>query len=243
MNTRMVLRGSRAQAQAIGMDTLSDAQLVGLLLGTGPPGEGADAAAAALLEEHGGLVGLARAGVGGLADSPGVGAARATRLAAALELGRRVQHETPPQRMRDPADVWRWARSRLAQLEHEELWVIALDGGSRLRAARRVAMGGLHGLHVATRDPLRYALREGASAFVLVHNHPSGDPTPSPEDIVFTSRVMEGSEVVGTPLVDHVVVTRTSYCSMADKGLILAPSSVRRGGSGGSSRTGSRDSA
>jgi DNA repair protein RadC len=89
-----------------------------------------------------------------------------------------------------------------------------------LRAARRVAAGGLHGIHVQARDPLRIALREGASAFLLVHNHPSGDPTPSREDLDFTRAIADAARQVGAPLVDHVVVARSGFVSMLEAGLL-----------------------
>jgi DNA repair protein RadC len=100
-----------------------------------------------------------------------------------------------------------------------------------LRAARRVASGGLHGLHVTMRDPLRIALREGASAFVLVHNHPSGDPSPSEQDVAFSKSVLEASIVVGAPMLDHVIVGRTRSSSMLDLGVIepRRPPPPRRG--------------
>ncbi|HEY5242847.1 MAG TPA: JAB domain-containing protein, partial [Polyangiaceae bacterium] len=89
-----------------------------------------------------------------------------------------------------------------------------------MRAARRVASGGIHGLHVTAREPLRIALREAASAFVLVHNHPSGDPTPSDEDLAFTRAVVEAAAAVGMPMLDHVVVARRRATSMLDAGLL-----------------------
>jgi DNA repair protein RadC len=103
-----------------------------------------------------------------------------------------------------------------ATLDHEELWLLLLDGRNGLRAARRVASGGIHGLHVSVRDVLRIALREAASAFILVHNHPSGDPTPSGEDQTFTAAVTEGANLVGCPLLDHVIVARQRASSMID---------------------------
>jgi DNA repair protein RadC len=98
-----------------------------------------------------------------------------------------------------------------------------LDGYQSLRAARRVAVGGLHGLSVRPRDPLRLALRDGGSAFVLVHNHPSGDPTPSTEDLRFTRELAAAAEVVGVPLLDHVIVARGGYVSLLDRGLLASP--------------------
>src|SRR5208337_2560398 len=119
----------------------------------------------------------------------------------AIEFGRRAVQaaslEASP-RLPDQSAVVAWARPRLSALDHEELWVLALDGRQGLRAARRVASGGIHGLHVGVRDILRVALREAASAFVLVHNHPSGDPSPSEEDIAFTRKVIDTASLVGT---------------------------------------------
>jgi DNA repair protein RadC len=123
-------------------------------------------------------------------------------------------------RFGDARAVDTWARPRLAALDHEELWVLALDGQNGLKAARRVAAGGIHGLHVAPRDPLRAALREAASAFVLVHNHPSGAPAPSDEDLDFTARIADAADQVGTPLLDHVIVGREGYASLLDRGFL-----------------------
>jgi DNA repair protein RadC len=222
--------GPRERAIGVGVAGMADAELLALLLGTGTPAEPVSVMAAALLEEHGGLRGLSRAGLGELASRRGLGVAKGARVAAALELGRRAAAEdgaAGDARIADGAAVHAWARPRLVPLDHEELWALALDGRNRLRAARRVAAGGLHGLHVGARDPLRLALREGASAFVLVHNHPSGDPTPSHEDLEFTQAVLAGADAVGTPLVDHVVVAREGYVSMLDRG-ILGPVPPRR---------------
>jgi DNA repair protein RadC len=215
--------GPRERAALEGVTALSDAELLALVLGTGRSGEPVHVLSAILLEETGGLSGLAKAGLGLLASRAGVGAAKAARVAAALELGRRAFATAAPARVGSAADVADWARPRIVPLDHEELWILALDGASHLRAARRVAMGGLHGVHVATRDPLRAALREGASAFVLVHNHPSGDPTPSADDIDFTDRIGRAAEVVGTPLVDHVVVARDGWRSLGEMGAIRTP--------------------
>jgi DNA repair protein RadC len=215
--------GPRERLANTGIDVLGDVDLVALLLGTGHATESVSVLAQRLLEEHGGLAGLARAGVGELSVRRGVGAAKGARIAAAIELGRRVvssRKETLDVRLPDARAVFVWAESRLGSLDHEELWVLALDGQNRLRAARRVASGGLHGMFVAPRDPLRAALREGASGLVLVHNHPSGDPTPSTEDIRFTSAVAEAAQVVATPLLDHVVVAGPKFVSMLERDLL-----------------------
>jgi len=215
--------GPRERAVEVGVESLGDAELVAIVLGTGRAGVSVGVLAATLLEQHGGVAGLARAGLGELAENDGVGLAKGARLAAAVELGRRAAFaaslDASP-KLPDRAAVEGWARPRLATLDHEELWLLALDGRHGLRAARRVASGGIHGLHVAPRDALRIAVREAASAFVLVHNHPSGDPAPSEEDVCFTRAVSEAARVVGTPLLDHVVVARRRATSMLDAGLL-----------------------
>ena len=136
-------------------------------------------------------------------------------IAAAFELGRRVANDaSAPASIANSADVAAWAIPRLAALDHEELWLLALDGRSHVRAVRCVAKGGLHGMGVRPADPLRVALRAAASGFVLVHNHPSGDPSPSREDISFTRHVAAAAAVVGMPLLDHVVVARAGFASV-----------------------------
>jgi DNA repair protein RadC len=223
--------GPRERALAVGVERLGDGELLALVLGTGRAGLPVGVLAAMLLEEHGGISGLARTGMGELVARAGVGAAKAARMVAAVELGRRAVAAASREvtaRIPDRAAVEAWARPRLATLDHEELWLLGLDGHHGLRGARLVASGGIHGLHVAARDALRIALREGASAFVLVHNHPSGEPTPSSEDIAFTRAVESAARVVGTPLLDHVVIARRRATSMLESGLLTsAPGGAR----------------
>jgi DNA repair protein RadC len=227
MNAFEPWSGPRERAVAIGVDHLSDEELIAIVLGTGCAGVPVTVLAALLLAEHGGVGGLARAGIGELAQRAGVGTAKGARIAAAIELGRRAvdaASREAPRRLADREAVESWARPRLATLDHEELWMLAVDGHYGLRAARRVASGGIHGLHVGPRDPLRVALREAASAFVLVHNHPSGDPTPSEEDITFTAALAGAAQIVGTPLLDHVIVARRRTASMLELGLLAGRS-------------------
>lgn len=215
--------GPRERAAQAGIECLGDAELLAVLLGTGCAGVPVGLLAASLLEEHGGVAGLARTGIGHLAEASGMGAAKAARVAAAIELGRRATAAASLDadvKLPDRHAVEAWARPRLSTVDHEELWVLAVDGRHGLRAARCVASGGIHGLHVNARDVLRIALREAASAFVLVHNHPSGDPTPSEQDVAFTRAVAEGAQAVGTPLLDHVIVARQRSASMLDGGLL-----------------------
>jgi DNA repair protein RadC len=125
--------------------------------------------------------------------------------------------------MSSSTEVARWARLRLSELDHEQVWVLALDGRNNLRAARRIAEGGLHGCSVETRDVLRAVVRDAASAFVLVHNHPSGDPSPSHEDVELTTTLVRAAQVIGTPLLDHVIVAGRTHASLYDLGIVRGP--------------------
>jgi DNA repair protein RadC len=181
--------------------------------GSAPPA----AQVAHLLEETGGPGGAARLGAAGLVSRRLLSTSEASRLAAALELGRRaLLHSLSQERevVGSFESVAAWARPRLAGLEHEEVWLLLLDGANGLKCASRIAQGGLHGCALTPRDVLRPALRDGASAMVLVHNHPSGDPTPSVEDLDMTRAVAIAGDVVGVPLLDHVVVARGGAASL-----------------------------
>jgi DNA repair protein RadC len=223
MNVSAAAVGPRERALEDGIAALGDADLLAILLGTGFPGRPVTLVASTLLESVGGVAGIARLGAHALAAQPGVGVAKALRLKAALELGLRAHDRAmrPRELLKSSAQVAAFAGARIGALEHEEMWVFALDGRNGLRASRRVAQGGLHGCSVTARDVLRAALCEAASSFVLVHNHPSGDPTPSVEDVSMT-RIIEGAaSTVGTPLVDHVIVASDGrYASMLDLGIL-----------------------
>jgi DNA repair protein RadC len=156
-------------------------------------------------------------------------------VAAAFELGRRAEIAASQieERLCSPADVVAWAKPRLARLSHEELWLLGLDGRGHLRGARCIARGGLHGASIRAADPLRGVLRMAASSFVLVHNHPSGDPTPSAEDIVLTRAVAAAARIVGVPLLDHVVIARSGFaCVPIDEDTDEAAATRAPGGSG-----------
>lgn len=199
---------------------IGDDALVATLLDPRQP-KTAARAANELLEVAGGLVELARMHANEIEQT--LARVRHPRpshsaeaIAAAFELGRRtrIAEAITPLRFGDTRDVAAWARPRLGSLVHEELWVLALDGRGGLRAARCVAKGGVHGIAVRATDPLRIALCVGATGFALVHNHPSGDPSPSAEDLVFTRRVADAARTVGLPLLDHVIVTRDDFASV-----------------------------
>lgn len=215
--------GLRERALDAGVATLGDVELLAILLGTGLAGRPASVVAAALLDETAGLQGLLRLGPQALAEQPGLGLAKALRIGAGLELGRRTLTRAPrptvPLRHgKAVAEHLRWS---LACLDHEEMWVLSLDGRNLLRGTRRVAQGGVHRLSVAPRDILAAAIGDGASTFVLAHNHPSGDPTPSADDITMTRITAAAGEVMGIPMVDHVILAADGgYRSMLESGVL-----------------------
>ena len=199
-----------------------DVELIAALLGE-RRGTPSLSTAASLLEWAGDLTALGRSGTADLEQRPGVGPALAARLLAALELGRRVTLRALAEERKLVGSyeaVVGWARPRLAALDHEEVWVLGLDGRNGLRAARCVARGGLHGCALTPRDVLRPAVRDAASAIVLVHNHPSGDPEPSPDDVKMTRAVAAACDVVGIALLDHVIVARGGASSLLELGAI-----------------------
>jgi DNA repair protein RadC len=213
----------RERALVGGVETLHDVELLALLLGTGTRGASSLTIAATLLEQVGGLGAIDRLGAPALATRRGVGTAKATRILAALELGRRLNvaklSEARPTCGSFLA-VADWAHPRLAALEHEEVWVLSLDGRNGIKGMRRVALGGVHGCALTAREILRPVLLDAASAFVLVHNHPSGDPSPSEYDVHMTRAVATAADVVGLALVDHVIVARDGAQSLAALGVL-----------------------
>jgi DNA repair protein RadC len=191
---------------------LSDAQLLGQVLGYDAARAGGQGQA--LLQHVGSVAALGSLSDEALQRLPNLNRRRGQRWRLVMELHRRLLR--PPeqaQRIRGVADVLSWARASLVHLEHEELWLLSLDAKNGLRAAERVAQGGIHGCAVTPRDVLRPAVRNGAAAVVVVHNHPSGDPTPSAEDITMTQALAQACMLLGIPLLDHVVVASGGACS------------------------------
>ncbi len=225
--------GPRERLERLGAEALSDAELVALLLRTGARHGAAGALAERLLERHGGLRGLAAALPGEPAGVAGIGRAKRASLVAALELGRRVASRRleAGDAVRSPADVHRHFHPRLRDAPHERFLVLLLDGRHRVRREVLTSLGTLTASLVHPREVFRPALREGAAALILVHNHPSGDPTPSAEDRQVTRRLVEAGELLGVPVLDHVVVAERGYVSLREAG-VIEPGAKAKGPSG-----------
>lgn len=206
-----------------GPESFGDSELLALVLGRGDESRTPLAFSAQLLERLGGAVPLSRLRVPVLKGLSGIGPSQAARLVAAFELGRRVARDAgrvPPPMPLTSERVVAWARPRLATLEYEEVWVLCVDQRSSLRSTYQVGRGGMHGCALMARDVLTPVVRDGASGFILVHNHPSGDPTPSPEDIDLTRALSAAATVLCVPLLDHVVVGREGGRSFFELGLL-----------------------
>lgn len=209
----------RERAMRGGVSSLSDVDLLALLLATGAAGHPVGLVAQDLLDQVGGVERLERVGPYRLAQQRGIGLVKATRLLAAIELGRRVTLRSLSDERQVVGSfeaVAAWAQPRLAGLDHEEVWLLCLDGKNALRSARRIAQGGLHGCALRPADVLRPALEDAASGIVIVHNHPSGDPTPSLADIEMTRALVEACQILGLHLLDHVIVARSGAESLRE---------------------------
>ena len=219
----------RERLAALGPHALSDAELLALLLRIGGHGSSALASARALLDLCGGLLGLARTSGRELARSRGVGPAKASSILAAVEIGRRLAALRLPQgqAIRGPEDVFRHYHPSLRHASQERFAVLLLDGRHRLLGEETISVGTLTASLVHPREVFRPALRACAAALILVHNHPSGDPSPSEEDRSVTERLARAGEILGVRVLDHVIVAERGWSSLREEGLLDPPEPLR----------------
>ena len=212
----------RERLLAVGPQSLSDGELLAILLGTGVRGASATDVARRLLEQLGGLGGVLGSGAAELAQAPGVGPARAARLAAALELGRRYLAAPGERRpaLSAPLDAARYLSARLLDLPHEVFCCLFLDTRHRLIRYEELFRGTIDGATVYPREVVKRALQCNASAVILGHNHPSGVAEPSEADRNITVKLAKALALVEIRLLDHLVVSRGGHVSLAERGLI-----------------------
>jgi DNA repair protein RadC len=206
----------RERLVAHGAGALSGAELLALVLGSGRRGHGALALARALLDEAGGLARLARRSFDGLAAHHGIGAAKAARIAAAFELGRRALTEDGPERpcVRTPADAAALLVPEMGALPREHVRALLLDTRSRLIRTVELYRGSLHQTPVRVAEVFGPALAVDATRLVLAHNHPSGDPQPSADDVRLTRRLVEAGRLLEVEVVDHLVIGGARHVSL-----------------------------
>lgn len=214
----------RERLHAAGAGALASRELLAILIGSGREGASAvDIAGQMLRGADGSLRRLAGASATELAEVPGVGPAVAARVSAALELGRRLAREGPLERarIRGPLDVYERCAPGMRDLSQEEFRVLLLNTQHAVVRELTVTRGTLDTSVVHPREVFRAAITESAAAMILVHNHPSGDPTPSPEDREVTRQLAEAGRLLGIAVLDHVVIGDGRYISFVEAGLGL----------------------
>jgi DNA repair protein RadC len=204
-----------------GASALSAAELIGILWGSGTRGSSAVDAAADALRRHEGLVGLARATDVELEEVAGVGPVRAAQLVAAFELGRRVVADWPQGRwtVRAPGDVGDRLVPQMGFLEREELRVVLLNTRNTVLRLVTVYQGNVSSSLVRISELFRDAIRLNATGVILVHNHPSGDPTPSPDDLRLTAEALSAGRLLDIHVLDHLIVAGDAFVSLRDRGV------------------------
>ena len=212
----------REKMEKFGAEALGNSELIAILLGHGFSKVSAVDLANHLLKEQGGLTGVARLGFAQLKKVKGIGTAKAAQLSAAFELAKRLSASTGEDRpsLKSPAQVARLLMAKYNTKKKEHFGVLILDTKNRLKKEVVVFVGSLASSPVHPREIFHEAVAESAASLILFHNHPSGDPTPSPHDIKLTQRLKEAGELMGIEVLDHLIVGHNRYVSLKEKGLI-----------------------
>jgi DNA repair protein RadC len=214
----------REKLERVGAGSLGDNELLAIVLGHGVPHAGALELANAVLASVGGLHGLARSSVDDLRQVPGIGSARAARLIAAIEAGRRTlvrgRRERP--QIANPRDAAELLIPQFGSRPVEHFGVVLLDTKHRVLRSTLLSVGTLDASIVHPREVFREATRGGAAAIVLFHNHPSGDPMPSEDDVALTRRLVHAGDLMGIAVLDHVILAETGFSSLREMRLLRA---------------------
>ena len=211
----------RERLAARGANGLSAAELIALVWGSGTRTASATHIAEEALVRLDGLAGLARAGGAELESVPGVGPFRAAQLAAAFELGRRLLADWPGERwtIRSPRDLADRLLLQMGRLEREELRVVLLNTRNMVLGLPIVYQGNVSTALVRVGELFRDAVRQHAAGLIVVHNHPSGDPTPSPDDLHLTAEAVAAGRLLDVPVLDHLIIGHDAYVSLRDRGI------------------------
>ena len=211
----------RERLREHGPGHLSNAELIAILLRTGVAGENVLNIAVRLLSEFQGLPGIARATFGEICSLKGISEAKACQLLAAFELGRRLVSLHPEDRavIGSPEDVANLLGAEMGLLEQEHLRVVHLDTKNHVTGVSEIYVGNVNSSTVRPAEVFRPAIRGNSVAIIAVHNHPSGDPTPSPEDVAITRQLRDAGELLGIELLDHIVLAGQRHVSLKERGL------------------------
>ena len=214
----------REKLLARGASALSETELLAIILRNGDAASGKSAIdhARLLLQQFGGLKGIDEAAASELYAIKGIGPAKAAQVKACLEIGKRIAGEKWEigEPLQSAADVFHHFRETLGRDKHESFHVVLLDNKNRKMRDVKVSEGSLTASLVHPREVYNPVIRESAAGVIFVHNHPSGDPTPSAEDIDITKRLKDVGEVMGVRVLDHVVIGHDRYFSFNDKGML-----------------------
>jgi DNA repair protein RadC len=211
----------RERLASVGPTALSDAELLAILLRVGVPGLNVLQLAQQTLAECGGWPGLLRADYGELARRRGMGEAKAAAIKAALEIGRRLLLAGPDERfqIKSPSDAATLLMVEMSHLDQEHLRAVLLDTKNRVQQVVTIYIGSVNTAMIRVGEVFKEAVRRNSAALILAHNHPSGDPSPSPEDILVTRQIVEAGKLLDCEVLDHLVIGRGRYVSMRERGL------------------------
>ncbi len=211
----------RERLEHYGAGALSTAELLAILIRGGVQGENVVNLAMRLLVQHRGLGGLARASSSELEATRGIGPVKVTQIKAAFELGRRLLVESPDERpqIRSPADAANLVMMEMSLLEQEHLRLLLLDTKTRVLEMPTVYIGNLNTSVIRVGELFRYALRANCAGMIVVHNHPSGDPAPSPEDVRVTERIVQAGDLLDVEVLDHLIIGNQHFVSLKERKL------------------------
>jgi DNA repair protein RadC len=213
----------RERLLKLGSEALSAQEILALILGRGIKGESVMVTSQKLLSRFGNLKGIANASVEELSEIKGVGLAKAAQIKAALELSKRLEGDAGEKQkpvVKSPEDVVNIVKSQLKGKKKEHFLVLCLDTRNRVINCRPVSIGSLDTSIVHPREVFKEAVSSSAASVIFVHNHPSGDPEPSKEDVELTKRLVKAGEIIGIDVLDHIVVCDRSYLSLKASNLL-----------------------
>ena len=211
----------RERLQHSGPGSLSTSELLAIILRTGAKSESVINLGSRLLVQFDGLAGIARASFSDLCGIHGMGVAKSAQIKAALELGKRLMVASPEERpqVKSPADVANLLMLEMGFLEQEHLRVVLLDTKNRVLGTPTIYIGSLNTSILRVGELFREAIKANSAAVIVVHNHPSGDPTPSPEDVRITEQLVEAGKLLDVEVLDHLVIGQQRYVSLKERGL------------------------
>lgn len=212
----------RERMMTVGAEALSNAELIAIIIRTGTRTESVLNLANRIVQHCGELRGLLDVSLGQLQQIRGVGPAKAIELKAAIELGRRIVRSDSPHyiTIRKPQDVAAMMMDELRFLKKEQFVCLFLDTKNHVIGKETLSIGTLNASLVHPREVFRAAIKAGCASIICIHNHPSGDPTPSPEDVRLTKRLVESGELVGIDVLDHLVIGDNQFISLKEQGLM-----------------------